>query len=257
MIAAAQAGNTDWDLFFAMDRGCTEAGAPPGGQQLLSTGPWRGRRSNVFFDGRTARTLRPGDVIVPEVTSNYKGYFTQLTVPVVLGEPSEQFLADLALCDAVYAHMLAKYRPGATVKGLDDQCAQFAKQASEGANHHPVRLPGRGTRNHLLARQHHFGAWDAGLQPAFLHRARRPALACLWRRHDLHGRGAAEAASNADAGGLRLARRFHLLPTPQVRIHPRSFPRRKRSNSFRDQLSFFDAVRSIESGAFWRDEASP
>lgn len=133
MIAAAQAGNTDWDLFFAMDRGCTEAGAPPGGQQLLSTGPWRGRRSNVFFDGRTARTLRPGDVIVPEVTSNYKGYFTQLTVPVVLGEPSEQFLADLALCDAVYAHMLAKYRPGATVKGLDDQCAEFAKQASEGA----------------------------------------------------------------------------------------------------------------------------
>ena len=133
MIAAAQVGNTDWDLFFAMDRACAEAGAPPGGQQLLSTGPWRGHRSNVFFDGRTARTLWPGDVIVPEVTSNYKGYFTQLTVPVVLGEPTEQFLADLALCDAVYAHLLAKYRPGATVKGLDDQCAEFTKQASDGA----------------------------------------------------------------------------------------------------------------------------
>ena len=133
MIAAAQVGNTDWDLFFAMDRGSTEAGAPPGGQQLLNTGPWRGRRSNVFFDGRTARTLRPGDVIIPEVTSNYKGYFTQLTVPVVLGEPSEQFLADLALCDAVYTHLLARYRPGATVKGLDDECAEFTQQASDGA----------------------------------------------------------------------------------------------------------------------------
>ena len=133
MIDAARVGNTDWDLFFAMDRGCTEAGAPPGGQQLLSTGSWRGRRSNVFFDPRTARTLQPGDVIVPEVTSNYKGYFTQLTVPVVLGEPSKQFLVDLALCDDVYAYLLARYRPGATVKDLDEQCAQYTRQASDGA----------------------------------------------------------------------------------------------------------------------------
>ncbi len=133
MIAAAQVGNTDWDLFFAMDQACTEAGAPPGGQQLLATGPWRGRRSQVFLDPRTARTLQLGDVIIPEVTSNYKGYFTQLTVPVVLGEPGEQFLADLALCDDVYAHLLTKYRPGATVKGLDEQCAEHTKQASDGA----------------------------------------------------------------------------------------------------------------------------
>lgn len=133
LIDAARVGNSDWDLLFAMDRGCAEAGAPPGGLQLLSTGPWRGKRSMPLFFPTTARTLQPGDVIIPEVTSNYKGYYTQLTVPIVLGEPSGQFLSDFELCAKVYTHMQPKFRPGITVQELDDHCAEFTKEASGGA----------------------------------------------------------------------------------------------------------------------------
>ena len=132
LIEAAQVGNTDWDLLFAMDKGCTEAGAPPGGLQLLSSGPWRGKRSFPLFFPNTARTLEPGDVIIPEVTSNYKGYYTQVTVPIVLGEPSKQFVADFELCEKVHTHMEPRFRAGTSVKELDDHCANFTKEAYGG-----------------------------------------------------------------------------------------------------------------------------
>jgi len=132
MIEAAEVGASDWDLFFAMDKACTEAGAPPGGMQLLSTGPWQGRMSLPLFDTRTARRLEPGDVVVPEVTSNYKGYFTQLTVPVVFGEPSPAFRRDAELCGKVYEYMLPRFRPGATVARLDEEGAAYTEEISGG-----------------------------------------------------------------------------------------------------------------------------
>ena len=132
LIEASQVGNTDWDLLFAMDKGSTEAGAPPGGQQLLSTGPWRGKRSFPLFFPTSARTLKSGDIIIPEVTSNYKGYFTQLTIPIVLGEPSRQFQKDLELCDKVYPHIMTKFRPGITVDELDEYSAKYTLSQSGG-----------------------------------------------------------------------------------------------------------------------------
>ncbi|MGI9322870.1 MAG: M24 family metallopeptidase, partial [Pseudomonadales bacterium] len=132
MIATAQVGATDWDLYFAMDKACTEAGAPPGGMQILSSGPWRKKRSVPLFDTRTARTLQPGDVIVPEVTSSYQGYFTQLTVPVVLGEPDKLFKEDLALCEKVYDLVFDSFTAGATVKQIDDEGARYTEQLTGG-----------------------------------------------------------------------------------------------------------------------------
>jgi Xaa-Pro aminopeptidase len=132
MIDAAHVGAHDLDVWYAIDKACAKAGAPTGGFQLYESGTWDNRRPNIIFNPGAAKILEKGDIIIPEVGSNYKGYFTQLTVPVSLGTPPDEFYKAKELCDKVYSHMMDQFRPGNTVRGLDTYGSEYTLDISNG-----------------------------------------------------------------------------------------------------------------------------
>ena len=135
MIDTAGIGVSDYDVFYAIDQACAEAGAPVGGFQLYGSGPWAGppgSTSNLLLFPGSARKIQKGDMLVPEVCSNYKGYFTQLTVPASIGEPSESFIAAYELCTKVHNEIRAQFRPGKTVREVDAFAAEYTKDVSNG-----------------------------------------------------------------------------------------------------------------------------
>lgn len=64
------------------------------------------------------RTLEPGFMLLQEILPKYAGYFTQIMVPVSIGEPDAVYrrLAEAAL--AAYRIAIETIRPGITVKAL-------------------------------------------------------------------------------------------------------------------------------------------
>ena len=132
LIGACAVGATDLDLFYAADKACAVAGGPVGGFQLVGSGPWGGHASNLILQPEFRRTLARGDMVIPEIGSNYRGYFTQLTVPVSLGPPVDDFLAAKELCDAVYAELQQQFRAGKRVRDIDRHIAGFTLEASKG-----------------------------------------------------------------------------------------------------------------------------
>lgn len=135
MIDTAGVGVSDYDVFYAIDQACAEAGAPVGGFQLYGSGPWAGppgSTSNVLLFPGSARTIQQGDMLIPEVASNYKGYFTQLTVPASVGEPSASFVNAYELCAKVHKEIRAQFRPGKTVKEMDALAAAYTEDISNG-----------------------------------------------------------------------------------------------------------------------------
>ena len=135
MIDTAGIGVSDFDVFYAIDKACAEAGAPVGGFQLYGSGPWQGppgSSSNLKFDSASARTIQKGDMLIPEVASNYKGYFTQLTVPASIGEPPESFLKAYEMCATVHGEVRKLFKPGATVRQVDAMTAEITEEISKG-----------------------------------------------------------------------------------------------------------------------------
>ena len=135
MINTAGVGVSDYEVYFAIDRACAEAGAPVGGFQLYGSGPWGGppgSTSNLLLYPGSARTIQQGDMLIPEVASNYKGYFTQLTVPVSVGQPTDDFLKAYELCTKVHSAIRSEFRVGKTVREMDAFTAAFTKDATDG-----------------------------------------------------------------------------------------------------------------------------
>ncbi|GAB5486981.1 MAG: hypothetical protein Pars2KO_05510 [Parasphingorhabdus sp.] len=131
-ISAAKAGAHDLDLFYAADKACAEAGGPVGGFQLMGSGPWGKKHSNVLLEQGSGRTLRSGDMVIPEIGSNYRGYFTQLTVPISVGEPGVEYLKAQEMCDKVYAELINVFVPGKKVREVDAHCAAFTENLTDG-----------------------------------------------------------------------------------------------------------------------------
>ena len=135
MIDTAGVGVSDYDVFYAIDQACAEAGAPVGGFQLYGSGPWNGppgSTSNLMLTPESARTIQPGDMLIPEVASNYKNYFTQLTVPASIGEPPADFLKVYGMCQKVHAEIRKAFKPGVSVLELDAHAAAFTEDLSDG-----------------------------------------------------------------------------------------------------------------------------
>jgi len=82
--------------------------------------------------GPIRRILQSGDVLIPEIGSNYRGYFTQLTIPVALGDPGSEFYAAFELNREIYERMITQFRPGKIVSELDSYCAEYCLDISDG-----------------------------------------------------------------------------------------------------------------------------
>ena len=131
-VRTAKVGASDLDVFYAADYACAQAGGPAGGFQLIGSGKWGGKASNVLIAPGSARVLEAGDVINPEIGSDYQGYFTQLSVPISLGEGSDELYKALELCTEVYAFNLSQMKAGKTVWEIDQACHEFTKDVSNG-----------------------------------------------------------------------------------------------------------------------------
>ena len=94
--------------------------------------------------------MKAGDVVAPEIGSDYQGYFTQLSVPISLGEPTDELYQAIELCDKVYAFNQSQMRAGKTVWEVDEACHEFTKDASNGAF---------GTVFGIQAGEHEFTFW--------------------------------------------------------------------------------------------------
>ncbi len=161
MMDTARAGVSDYDVYFAIDQACAEAGAPVGGFQLYGSGPWNGppdSTSNLILFPGSARTIKQGDMLIPEVASNYQGYFTQLTVPASIGEPPADFLKAYTMCQQVHAEIRKQFKPGITVSEMDAHVAKFTEDLSDG---HFTTLFG------VQAGEHEYSMWhiDYELKP--------------------------------------------------------------------------------------------
>ncbi|MEM8936558.1 MAG: M24 family metallopeptidase [Pseudomonadota bacterium] len=132
-IEASVEGAHDIDIHYAADIACAKAGGPVGGFQLIGSGQWGGKMSSLLLSSDGGRTLNKGDMVNPEIGSNYKGYWTQLGVPISLGEPPDAYYEVLELCDKVYSFIDSEFRPGKTVWAVDDACKEFTKDVSDGA----------------------------------------------------------------------------------------------------------------------------
>ncbi|MEO0726304.1 MAG: aminopeptidase P family N-terminal domain-containing protein [Bacteroidota bacterium] len=78
---------------------------------------------------------RTGDIVTNELTSEYKGYYTQISKPVSLGtEPNQAFQEYEKINKIIYETLYAKFRPGVKVHSeLDETGSDLAKRMSDGA----------------------------------------------------------------------------------------------------------------------------
>ena len=101
-----------------------------GAFNLLGSHQWKeglGRDGTIYMG--SDRKLRKGDLIFTELTSVYKGYYTQLCVPMSLGDPDEHFLKYLEINKKIYDLGFKLYRPGTTTGKINkagrDLCAEL------------------------------------------------------------------------------------------------------------------------------------
>jgi len=132
VIETAGAGVHDLDVYYAADKACAMAGGPVGGFQLLGSGPWGGKASNPLLMPGSGRVMQHGDVLLPEVGSDFQGYYTQLTVPFAIGEASDAFLKANEMGGKVHKHVETLFRPGKKVWEVDQECHEFTKDLTNG-----------------------------------------------------------------------------------------------------------------------------
>lgn len=130
LVQAIEPGITEHELVLAADNAMVMQGAKPGGFQLLKSGKWKDFGPGLA-QGRM-RKVEPGDLILNELTSNYKGYYTQLAVPVSLGEPDPQFQLLMKTCQAVIDAQLPLYKPGVDSAKIDKIGEAIAHDVSGG-----------------------------------------------------------------------------------------------------------------------------
>jgi Xaa-Pro aminopeptidase len=130
LIDAVRPGVTERELYLAADNAAVLAGCSPGGFQLVGSGRWP--ELGLLSLG-TDRKLRKGDVFLNELTASYKGYCTQLAVPVWLGAgPDKDFLEFIEVNRAMYRAQLEAFRPGIPVAEVDKLGEKIAAEMSGG-----------------------------------------------------------------------------------------------------------------------------
>jgi|GEM_PF-1067379 len=135
LIHAVEPGITEQELYYAADEAMAMAGGTPGGFHLFRTGPWKDFRSppNVPNLEKTRyRKLKEGDVVMNELTSEYNGYFTQLAIPIVIGEPDPDFLKFIEVNKAMYDVQFEAFKTGATIGEVDKLGGGIASRLSNG-----------------------------------------------------------------------------------------------------------------------------
>lgn len=116
LIAAIGPNVTPHDLRVAADVAFVREGCEPS-LQIIWGQPWKPAE---HADHSPMRKIQKGDLVVAELTSNYKGYYTQLAIPIIYGgEPEQSYLDMIDVNDRIYNECRAAFKPGITVDQLD------------------------------------------------------------------------------------------------------------------------------------------
>ena len=130
IVDAVSPGVTDLDLILAADSAMARNGTIPGGFQLLASGKWGEIRG---LGQGSPKRVAAGDLVLNELTSNYKGYYTQLAVPIAVGgEPPADFQRFMQVNDAMYRTQFQAFRAGTTVQEVDKLGDQVGAEISGG-----------------------------------------------------------------------------------------------------------------------------
>lgn len=76
--------------------------------------------------------LEKGQTIMPELSSNFRGYTTQIATPITLGEPSKELLSFMELNNKVYKACYETFRPENTIADVDQAGNKVAEEFSDG-----------------------------------------------------------------------------------------------------------------------------
>ncbi len=125
IVASARPGITELELVAICDAAMVAAGSERGNFILLGSGSWSEMDGTISVG--TRRSLKKGDIIFTEITSNYQGYYTQLCCPISLGgNVPDSFRKFLEIEKAMYKLAYEELRPGTTVSAVDAKVAKLA-----------------------------------------------------------------------------------------------------------------------------------
>ncbi len=131
MRDAAKPGVRELEIALACDYAIQYHGAESGPHVLIASGNWKYKSGPNYLSGG-ARTLKPGDVILNEITPCYSGYYTQLLRPICLSEPDEDLrqLFDIHL--AMYELARNELKAGALYEDIEEKVRQLGLKLGKG-----------------------------------------------------------------------------------------------------------------------------
>jgi Xaa-Pro dipeptidase len=100
------------------------------------------------------RVLQPGYMIIQEISPKYAGYWTQVMVPVVLGEPTQLYRDLAVVAERAYQEGLKAIRPGATTTDVSEAINRPIAEA--GYTWYRPQFQGLGLEQSEEPHDHHF-----------------------------------------------------------------------------------------------------
>lgn len=126
LLDALVPGVTAEDLRVAVDIAFMRLGCEAS-LQIISTQKWE-PDSHAQSAGKK---IQAGDLVINELTSNYKGYYTRVAKPIIYrAEPKQTYLDLIDLNKSVYHECRNSFRPGITVDELDRKAQELTARLS-------------------------------------------------------------------------------------------------------------------------------
>lgn len=125
-LSAARPGMREVDVYREWARGLLDAGADQPGYMAMHSGSSRYR---VVSGGATDRELAPGDLVWMDGGPIYRGYWSDLTRIVAIGEPTADQSRLYAFAWQAVREVLDAVRPGSTLADLVRRCEEFFADA--------------------------------------------------------------------------------------------------------------------------------
>ena len=131
MLESARPGVTERAVYAALINAMIVAGGDLPSLLIFGAGPGTEGARSQFVP--TNRVLETGDLLVSEVEGRYAGYGAQTVPRVWLGRPDPRYLAASEANEAVFADVLGRMRPGATMRELTEAYHAAVQREGKGA----------------------------------------------------------------------------------------------------------------------------
>jgi Xaa-Pro dipeptidase len=127
MVKAARPGITEAELTARCDYAMIRAGADRGPFILLGSNSWDQFQGTIGEASHSRKQLRPGDIVLTELSPSYGGYYVQLCIPIYLGKRAPRaFTQLLEIHKEIYWLALDKLRSGKRILQIEEEVFELA-----------------------------------------------------------------------------------------------------------------------------------